>query len=32
MGPWTRDWSEYILVSAISADQIVKIISEVVKS
>lgn len=31
MGPWTRDWSEYILVSAISTEQILKIIGEVVK-
>lgn len=31
MGPWTRDWSEYILVSAISLDVIEKIISKVVK-
>ena len=32
MGPWVRDWSEYILVSAISAEQIAKIINKVVKS
>jgi hypothetical protein len=32
MGPWVRNWSEYILVSAISAQQIAKIINKIVKS